>query len=449
MLSHRLLTAAGLTAVLALATGCGHSGAQGSDISSGQPATNSTTTASDTAPGVFGTAGKICEPGNAAGGIGRGVTKKAITIGTFSDAGAALAPGLDKEYWEAADGFVKWCNAAGGINGRKINLIKHDAKLFGTAPEMVKACGTDFMLVGGGTLIDEVGVKPRLKCKLPGIFAFELSDQAIRAPLQVSPNIPGNGKEPTGAARLMAAKFPEAVQHFGSGSADLPALIKITRSQVKAFATQGVKTVNFQISPIQVDNWRPYVQRAQKAGVQVLRPVASTTAYTPYVQAMNDVGYKPTAMWLGGQDYLGSVIDAAKATKFPPTWLGISLWPLELANKNPPTAQAITLIKAAVPGAKINSNHIFGMNSWVLWAKSASACGNDMTSKCILAKAKAETSWTGGGIEAPVDNETGMPSECVAMMKVTPKGFVLDKDLTKPNYRGVFNCDKRNITILK
>src|SRR4051812_9998631 len=133
MISHRLMTAIGLVAVVAFATGCGHADVE---ETGGSPsvAQSTTTTASKTAPGVFGTAGKICGPGNAKGATERGVSDSAITIGTFSDAGASLSPGLDKEFWETADGFVKWCNDAGGINGRKIKLMKHDAKLFGTGP---------------------------------------------------------------------------------------------------------------------------------------------------------------------------------------------------------------------------------------------------------------------------------------------------------------------------
>src|SRR4051794_25858223 len=114
MTSHRLMTAIGLVAVAAFVTGCGHAdvGETGSAPPVGQSTT--TTSPSKTAPGVFGTAGKICGPGNAKGKTERGVSDNQITIGNFSDAGASLSPGLGKENWETADGFVKWCNEAGG-----------------------------------------------------------------------------------------------------------------------------------------------------------------------------------------------------------------------------------------------------------------------------------------------------------------------------------------------
>ena len=51
----------------------------------------------------------------------------------MADPGAAAAPGLGKEFFQVGDAFMKWCNAAGGINGRKIVLTKYDAKLFNVA----------------------------------------------------------------------------------------------------------------------------------------------------------------------------------------------------------------------------------------------------------------------------------------------------------------------------
>ncbi len=107
--------------------------------------------------GDFGTLKKICGPGNATGGSGRGITATAIKVGTMSDPGSTVAPGLGQEFFEVGDAFVKWCNAAGGINGRKIQLTEYDAKLFNVAQQMIQACQTDFMLVGNGNGLDDAG----------------------------------------------------------------------------------------------------------------------------------------------------------------------------------------------------------------------------------------------------------------------------------------------------
>ena len=84
----------------------------------------------------------------------------------MADPGASVAPGLGTEFFQVATSFVKWCNAAGGINGRKIDLTEYDAKYFNVAQEMINACQSEFMLVGNGNPADAPGVKPRLGCKL-------------------------------------------------------------------------------------------------------------------------------------------------------------------------------------------------------------------------------------------------------------------------------------------
>ena len=93
--------------------------------------------------GDFGDLKKICGPGNAKGATARGVTDSDIRIGVSADPGNVSAPGLGQEFFDVGEAFTKWCNAAGGINGRKIVLDKYDAKLFEAAAQIVSACQKD------------------------------------------------------------------------------------------------------------------------------------------------------------------------------------------------------------------------------------------------------------------------------------------------------------------
>ncbi len=158
--------------------GCG----RGSDpLPAGAPSTSAgSVTGSVRGAGDFGSLQKICGPGSASGGGGRGIDATSISLGVLSDAGAAAAPGLEQEFFDAADGFSQWCNAAGGINGRKLVINKLDAKLFEGAAQVIRACQDDFMLVGGGNALDANTVKPRLGCKLGQIPAYTVS--AVRVP---------------------------------------------------------------------------------------------------------------------------------------------------------------------------------------------------------------------------------------------------------------------------
>ncbi len=95
-----------------------------------------------------------------------------IRIGVTADPGAAAAPGLEQEFFDTAEASSKWCNAAGGINGRKIVVDKLDAKLFDVGQVTTEACQRDFFLVGNGNAFDSAGVKIRERCKLGQIPAY-------------------------------------------------------------------------------------------------------------------------------------------------------------------------------------------------------------------------------------------------------------------------------------
>ena len=137
--------------------------------SSGSSKGNSSTTAGNaaqTANGDFGNLKGVCGPGQSKGSTDLGVSD-VIRVGTMADPGNTVSPGLDQELFDTADAFVGWCNAAGGIDGRKLQLDKWDAKLFEVPARMIEACAVDFALIGNGEGLDSSGVEQRTKCKLP------------------------------------------------------------------------------------------------------------------------------------------------------------------------------------------------------------------------------------------------------------------------------------------
>ena len=120
--------------------------------------------------------------------------------------------GLGEEFFQVGDAFVKWCNNAGGINGRKIALTKYDAKLFNVAPSMVQACQKVFMLVGNGNGLDDPGAKPRTDCKLGAIPSYFVSPAAAAAPYQVQPTPNPPEEFQVGPFRLLGLKYPQTKQ---------------------------------------------------------------------------------------------------------------------------------------------------------------------------------------------------------------------------------------------
>ncbi len=444
------MVAAALTLV-AVGGACGRPSATPAGPSGGSSATTSGPIGAAAAgAGDFGSLQAICGPGKPTGGSGRGLTADTIRLGTMADPGALAAPGLEKEFFDVAEAFTKWCNAAGGVNGRKLVLDKYDAKLFEVAPQMINACQNDFMLVGNGNAFDAAGVKPRLACKLGELPAYSVSPQAVAAGLQVqaTPN-PANQYQ-VGPFRLLGEQFPSTLKNG----------IAIAGSTVSTVAPQSLrardalKAIGYKVAILQqraplVDNFRPYMEQIKMSGATAYTEIAAQDL-TPEFQAISNVGLKLDYVVEGTQFYDPKTIAAAKATSFPSTWVYLSHLPFEMASQYPVVQQLESIMKAWNAHPKFNDFVALAFSAWTLWAKSATACGNDLTQACVLAKAASEKNWTAGGFYSPRDTNPANPLQptCYVLMKVTPSGFVYDKAATQPN-NGVYNCDPRNVVALE
>ena len=125
-----------VVAILAVSAACTRSK---DDVQTGGGSTASTasTPASggggEAGPGDFGTLKAVCGPAPSGDKNGtpdtKGVTADSIKVGAVSDPGFAGRPGLNQELFDASTVFTKWCNDAGGINGRKLDLTLRDAAL--------------------------------------------------------------------------------------------------------------------------------------------------------------------------------------------------------------------------------------------------------------------------------------------------------------------------------
>src|SRR5271167_3525028 len=128
---HKGLTALAALSVFALAA-CGSSGSSSSSSTSSTPDSSGTSSSASaqgggTASGSFGTLGQVCGPGTATGATATGVTNTSVEASVIADINVPGAPGLLQPMWDSATAFTDWCNAAGGINGRKIILDKRDS----------------------------------------------------------------------------------------------------------------------------------------------------------------------------------------------------------------------------------------------------------------------------------------------------------------------------------
>ncbi len=435
-------------ALLTTVVNCGRTSSPEGPVTSPTtvPATASTTPGSAAPePGVFTGLGRICGPGKPSGLSGRGLSDATIRLGTIGDPGSAAAPGLEQEYFDVADAFSKWCNAAGGINGRKIVVDKYDAKLFEGAAQILNVCQKDFMLVGNGNAFDAADVKPRLACKLGQIPSLSVSPEAGLAGLQVQPTSNSPKVYGVGPLRRLADVYPAAKTGLGIGSSNVASLLPQGLYARQAYESLGYKVSTVQEKPPFVDNFRPYMEQLRASGAKAYDEIASQDP-APEVNAMNDIGYRPSFILWSIQFYDPKSVAAAQAVKFPPSYVALAGLPAELVDQFPVLQEIRSIMNAGVAKPKFTSFTGLAISAWTLWAKSATECGADLTQECILAKAGAHTDWTAGGLFPPHSTVPGKQTQidCFLLMRLTPTGFVYDQAATKPN-REVFNCGPGNL----
>ena len=435
-----------VTALAVTAVGCGHS-SSGSGGGTTQPSSGAPTSEANTiGAGDFGDLKAICGPGSAKGATGRGVTDTSIRLGTSGDPGAAAAPGLEEEFFQVGDAFTKWCNAAGGINGRKIVLDKWDAKLFNVGQAFINACQKDFMMVGNGNAFDSAAVKPRLACNLGQIPSYVVSPEAADAGLQVEALPQVATEYQASGLRLLGKVYPDtASKGVGIGGSNLSSLIPQGKRIAQSLQQLGIKVTAFQQQPPLVDNYRPYMEQFKSLGTVGVDQYNGQDA-TAEVQAMKNVGWTPQWLLLAVPFYNPSTVTSQKSVAYPPTYVQLTHLPFELSDQYPVLAEAKKILTDSISDPRFTDFTALAFNAWTLWAKAATACGSTLTVNCVLQKAGSEKEWTGGGIFPPANTDPAdkQVSPCALLIRLTPTGWVYDKKATDPD-TGVYNCDPANV----
>jgi hypothetical protein len=308
------------------------------------------------------------------------------------------------------------------------------------------------MAVGGGMALDLPSVPIREKCGLGQITGYVVSNASDLASDQVDPSGINTNTVGSGWFAALAKAYPKAVKAAGMGAEDSPSILQSETKYEFGAEAAGWKIVDFPEPPTTVENWTPYVEEYQQKGAEALWP-ADSGNFTPYAQAMTTAGYKPAFILLGVQ-FANNQTDQAVAANpsLPPVYVETSWWPLAQASQNPSTEELVTTMHKYAKGDTIDFDDEEGAEAWLLWAKSASACGAGLTVNCVLTHAAATTNWDAGGIEAPIakltlSNENPQPSPCFALLHLTGEAIAYDKALTHPT-QSIWNCNPKNIVQL-
>jgi ABC-type branched-subunit amino acid transport system substrate-binding protein len=426
---------AALVATALLAAGC--SGRDRTDSQGGADSGARGGTPAAAGPADFGDLKSICQPGSAGGAPAQGVSASEIQVGVFTDVGFTKNP----EFVDAAKVFTSWCNAAGGINGRKLVANIHDSKLFEVRQRMLEACHTDFALVGGGAALDGLGTKDRLSCLLPS-FPGQVT-QSVSSDLQISQTGGASWDRYAGYFNwLLKQAYPDSAPALAIIGGDSPvARLVGGQAQEGLAAAGGTVTYTAYYPPTGVSDWTPYAQALKSKGIKGMIFEGDFLSLSKLEQALSTSGYKLDWIDANANAYNPAFIQLARPVLTQQNNFADigGVTPLEAAGTNPATQQVIDLFAKYAPKEPVTLPALGAFAAWTLFAKSAAGCGDDLTRRCLFDAAGTQTAWTGGGLHAPLDlSDQDAPVTCFNVEKATTTGWQ-PADF-KPD-QGAYRCD--------
>jgi ABC-type branched-subunit amino acid transport system substrate-binding protein len=424
--SIRTVAAVAVTALLA--AGCsraGSSSTQATNPASSSAPASSSSSGSASAAGSFGSLTGVCHGGSATGSTGQGVTSSQILAGVLTDVGYTKDPQLET----TAKVFTSWCNAAGGINGRKLVADIHDTQMLNVVGAMSKACASDFVLAGGSAALDGLAVTTRLKCLLPDYDAQVVMPQNEDSGLQIYP-IPWSHTYSVYSGYyswLIKQAYPDSAKAVGiiSGASVITQIDdSLVVQTVKAVGGNVIYNESF--PPAGVTDWTPYAEAIKNKGVKGLTFYGITQQLPALEQALDNIGYKLDWIDANTNSYGTNFISlAGKSLSTQHNYADLpAVYPLEKAAGNPATEQLVKLFGQYAPGQPVTLQDVQAWSAWLIFASSAESCGSNLTRKCVYDAALKQTYWTGGGLTAPVNvAKPDSPPSCFDVEQATPSGW--------------------------
>jgi ABC-type branched-subunit amino acid transport system substrate-binding protein len=389
----------------------------------------------------FGTLPSPCGPGHATGATDQGVTASSIRIAYGDDRGFTGDPGLNQEMGDAVKDMIAWCNAQGGIEGRKIVGDFYDAAVTNVENVMTQACKSDFMLVGEGFGEDSLAEPTRLECNLaavPGYTGSPVTSNAYEM-YQAMPT-PDNYSAASMAYQA-STLFGDKVQHVGIYDTTLPteqqATVKLMQAYGKAGWTSSTDcsvTINYSGEP----DYTPFMQKLKSCGAQVVYfdNVAGPILYGS-LEAANQIGYDP--IWMMESAYTTGFAQWNTQGLGNNVYVHMEFEPFEAAKVVPAVAQYLSILKKY--GGLTSELGEQSTSSFLLWATEAKACGSELTRQCMINHLAKVTSWTGGGLNAPSNPAKNLPPSCGLLVKLDGTKWVQ----AYPKELGSFDCSSKYV----
>lgn len=351
-----------------------------------------------------------------------GVSASTIKIAVISDrAGQVKVPTISIE--ESMKAFVGFCNDFGGIDGRKIELVTLDSKLFQHLEATEEACDSDvFALVGSGSVIDSGGAQAMVDCGLIEVPAYTaMPDKSLSENLvQPLPN-PANQFN-VGPALFIAEKYPEAVKKAAILFSGIE-VGDIQAARIKeAYEKEGFEFVYEKRTGVSVESYTSEAKAMKDAGVKYVTMVSATTETTKLLHDMQTQGFEPEVVDLGQQYYDPDLLEEPGAEG---ALVQTNAVPFEEADDSP-ALQAYLAAYDEVGGDKPPPAQlgVQAFSAGLLFATAVNNVGPDFTRETVLAELKGIHEWDGGGLHMVTDPGANTANTCFAYVEVKGGKFV-------------------------
>jgi ABC-type branched-subunit amino acid transport system substrate-binding protein len=394
-------------------------------------ATSSTTptTAAAADNASFGTLENLCGPGDATidAAQNAGATD-VINVGTATDKGFQVVPGLNIEMEDAAKAFIAWCNEQGGVKGLPLNLVELDAAYFNVPAMMEQACDEVFSMVGGGVVLDDQEFPRFNECGMIDIAGYSVTTTKAMSSGMVQPLPNPSNAKPTGWLRWAAENRPEdvkrtAVMYGGVASIETVAKQDIeTMEKVGGYEIVATPVYN----PAGESNWAPFAQQLKDANVTLLDFVGQPANLVNLLRAMDEIGYRPNTI-IQQSNFYDEVLTEGAGGLADGILVRTFYTPFEDRNVNSAMERYLSNMEKYNPNGKIAGLGLQATSAYLLFVTAANKCaesnGGLLERECVLDAARTITEWDGGGIHAPSNPASNRPADCEMLLEIKDGKF--------------------------
>jgi len=346
-----------------------------------------------------------------------------LKLGAASDHGADAAPGTNEEILDAAVAFAKWCNAQGGIEGLKVEVVDLDGKLFQVPAAIEQACSSVFAMVGGLWVFDEQQFPRFTQCKMVSFPAGLVSAEATGNADTVQAVPSSHTAAPYGWWEWAAKSHPQDVKKTAVLYAENPGVI-ITRNtllqQLSYVGITNVKQLSYSVNG--EANWAPFAQKLKDSGIETLTFVGSPGNYALLAKAMTEIGYKPNLVLNDSNFYTDLLVQPGNVKNVEGMSARTVFVPFEEAGRNKALQDYEDMMSTYNPKGLKAQQGMAATSALLLFGTAAKSCiasnGGVLERKCVLAAGKKVTSWTGGGLHAVTGPATGAPTKCITILQI-------------------------------